>query len=361
MSNTIKAAIIGCGKVAHVHAKALQHIEEATFVAVQGRNPQKTSDFAAKYGVTAYSDVTEMITDQKIDVTIICTPHPEHKDPTLAALAAGSHVLVEKPLAVSLEDCDAMISTASKYNKKLGLVSQRRFSPSSLRMKQAIMEGKIGHPSIATVMMFGWRSEEYYKSDPWRGSWDKEGGGVLVNQAPHQLDLLQWFMNDEPEELYGVYKNVNHPFIEVEDTATAIVKFKKGGIANILVSNSQKPGLYAKIHVHGSNGASVGVQTDGGSMFIAGVTSVVEPPKNDLWTIPGEEHLLAQWEQEDAAFFATIDPIGYYIGLQDTEFIMSVKDDKQPFVTGADGRKTVELFNAIYQSSKENKPIRWPL
>lgn len=361
MSNTIRIAIIGCGKVAHVHAKAVQQIDNCELVAIQSRNPVRAKEFADKYKAKPYQDVEEMVSNQKIDVSIICTPHPEHKNPAVAALLAGSHVLVEKPLAVSLEDCDTMITTAEKNNRKLGLVSQRRFSASSMRMKKAIMDGKIGHPALATVIMLGWRDEAYYKSDPWRGKWKEEGGGVLVNQAPHQLDLLQWFMNDEFDELFGVYKNINHPYIEVEDTAVAILKFKRGGIANLVVSNSQKPGIYAKVHVHGSNGVSVGVQTDGGSMFIAGMTSVFEPPKNDLWSIPGEEAFLDKWEKEDNDFFKTIDPVGYYIRLQDEEFIRSVMAGKEPMVTGREGRKTVELFNAIYQSSRENRPVRWPL
>jgi UDP-N-acetyl-2-amino-2-deoxyglucuronate dehydrogenase len=355
-----RTAIIGCGKVAHVHAKALQEIEECSFNAVQSRNPQRASDFAAKYGVNAYTTVEEMIRKEKIDIVIICTPHPEHKNPAVTALNAGSHVLVEKPLAVTLADCDEMIEAADRNKKKLGMISQRRFSPSSQRMKQAIADGKIGTPVLATVLMLGWRDEAYYKSDPWRGSWEKEGGGILVNQAPHQLDLVQWFMNDEFEELYGITKNMNHPYIEVEDTAVAILKFKKGGIANIVVSNSQKPGIYAKVHVHGSNGASVGVQTDGGSMFVAGMPSVIEPPINDIWSIAGEEKFLAKWEKEDTDFFNTIDPIGYYMALQDREFILSVIGNREPLVSGREGRKTVEIFNAIYESSRENKSVRWP-
>lgn len=358
--NKLKAAIIGCGKVGHLHAKALQNIDECTFTAVQSRNPQRAVDFASTYNVQPYVTVEEMIIKEKIDVVVICTPHPEHKNPAIAALNAGAHVLVEKPLAITLADCDEMINTAAKNKKKLGVISQRRFSPSSMRMKKAIMDGKIGMPALGTVIMLGWRSEEYYKSDPWRGSWEKEGGGILVNQAPHQLDLIQWFMNDEFHELYGIHTNINHPYIEVEDTAVAIVKFRKGGIANIVVSNSQKPGIYAKVHIHGSNGASVGVQTDGGSMFVAGMPSVVEPPKNDIWTIPGEEDNRAKWEKEDTDFFKTIDPIGYYLRLQDRDFILSVLEDKEPLVSGREGRKTVELFQAIYKSTQNNKIVRWP-
>jgi UDP-N-acetyl-2-amino-2-deoxyglucuronate dehydrogenase len=359
--NKLRTAIIGCGKVGHVHAKALQQIEESSFTAVQSRNIARAREFGAKYGVNAYDNVKEMVTKEKIDVVIICTPHPEHKNPAIDALNAGAHVLVEKPLAVTLADCDEMIHTAAKNNKNLGVISQRRFFPSSMRMKKAIMDGKIGSPAIATILMLGWRDEAYYKSDPWRGSWEKEGGGILVNQSPHQLDLLQWFMNDEFEELYGVHKNVNHPYIEVEDSAFAIVKFKKGGIANIVVSNAQKPGIYAKVHIHGTNGASVGVQTDGGSMFIAGMTKIAEPPRNDIWSIPGEENQLAIWEKEDTDFFNSIDPIVHYLQLQDRDFILSAMQGKEPMVTGKEGRKTVELFNAIYKSSREEKSVRWPL
>ena len=142
-----------------------------------------------------------------------------------------------------------------------------------------------------------------------------EGGGVLVNQAPHQLDILLWYMG-EIDEVYGQWKNLNHPYIEVEDTAVAIVKFKNGGIGNIIVSNSEKPGIYGKVHVHGENGASVGVQTDGGAMFIAGMSNILEPPVNDVWSVPGEEEMLAKWVEEDSAHFNSIDPMVYYMERQ---------------------------------------------
>lgn len=356
----IKVAIVGCGKAGHMHAKSLFNIPECKFVAAQSRNPERRDEFSKAYKINAYADVHEMVVKEKIDVVIICTPHPNHIV-AIEAMDAGAHALIEKPLASTLKDCDAIIQSAEKNKKKLGVVSQRRFYPSSQRMKKAIDEGKIGKPVLGTATMLGWRDEAYYKSDPWRGTWEGEGGGVLVNQAPHPLDLFQWFMGDDIEELYGVWKNLNHPYIEVDDTALAIVKFRNGAIGNILVSNSQKPGIYGKINIHGSSGASVGVQTESGAMFIAGMTSVIAPPKNDLWTIPGEEKYLAQWEEEDAKFFKSIDPIEYYIRLQNRDFIMAVKNNTQPMVTGREGRKTVEISTAIYQSTKTNAPVKWPL
>ena len=163
-----------------------------------------------------------------VEVAIVCTPHPLHKDAALAAMNTGAHVLVEKPLATTVADCDEMIAAAARNGVRLGAVSQRRFFEPIQRMKAAIDAGKIGRPVLGTVNMFSWRDEAYYKSDPWRGKWDTEGGGVLINQAPHHLDILQWLMGPI-EEVTGRWANLNHPYVEVEDTAMALVRFRGGG------------------------------------------------------------------------------------------------------------------------------------
>lgn len=350
-------AILGCGKVAHLHARAVQQLTRARLAGVWSRTPSTAEAFSRQYQTTSYTSVSELVKAEHIDLAIVCTPHPYHREPAIEAMQNGTHVLVEKPLAVTLDDSDAMIAAAQSNNVRLGVISQRRWYAPSMRVKQAIDEGRIGQPALGTVLMLGWRDKAYYDSDAWRGTWDMEGGGVLVNQSPHQLDLLLWYMG-EAEEVYGVWKNLNHPYIEVEDTAAAIVKFKSGAIGNILVSNSQKPGIYGKVHIHGSNGASVGVQTDGGAMFIAGQSGILEPPVNDLWTIPGEEHLLEKWKQEDAAFFNTIDPTVYYMKLQISEFLDALDEGRLPMVTHDDGRKVVQLFQAIYESNRTNRPVR---
>jgi UDP-N-acetyl-2-amino-2-deoxyglucuronate dehydrogenase len=361
MNTKLRTGISGCGKVAHLHAKALKNARNSDFVAVSSRAAAKGNEFGMKYGVKSYTSVREMVEKEKLDVVVICTPHPNHKNPAIEAMEAGANVLVEKPLASTLQDCDEMIYTARKADRILGVVSQRRFYAPCMRMYKAIETGLIGRPALGTVQMLGWRDDEYYSSDPWRGSWEHEGGGVLVNQAPHQLDLLQWFMGGEIAELFGIWNNVNHPYIQVEDTALAIVKFKNGGLGNIIVSNSQKPGIYGKVHIHGSNGASVGVQTDGGAMFIAGMSGILEPPVNDLWTVPGQEQMLGGWNKADSDAFNSVDATEYYIRLQNEDFIESVIDGRKPLVTGEDGRKTVELFTAIYRSQRDNCTVTWPL
>ncbi|HXS68302.1 MAG TPA: Gfo/Idh/MocA family oxidoreductase, partial [Candidatus Polarisedimenticolia bacterium] len=198
----IKTALVGCGKVGHLHAAALQSLPESEFVAVCGRTQEKASAFAEKYRVAAFTDVRDMLAKTGAKAVCICTPHPEHAAPTIAAAQTGAHALVEKPLASSLADCDAMLAAARENNTIIGTVCQRRFYPPCQRIRRAIDDGKIGKPVLGTVAMFGWRDEAYYKSDPWRGSWKHEGGGVLVNQAPHQLDMLIWYLG-EIDEVFG--------------------------------------------------------------------------------------------------------------------------------------------------------------
>ena len=141
----------------------------------------------------------------------------------------------------------------------------------------------------------------------------------------------------------------------------AIIRFQNGGLGSIVTSNSQKPGIYTKVHIHGENGASVGVQTDGGATFIAGMSTVVDPPITDVWSIPGEEQRLADFQAADRAAFEAVDATTHYHLLQDQDFLQAILNDHPSLVTGIEGRKVVELFNAIYRSNAERKPISLPL
>ncbi|HEY1787912.1 MAG TPA: Gfo/Idh/MocA family oxidoreductase [Verrucomicrobiae bacterium] len=356
----VRTALVGCGKVGHLHAAALKTLPASDFVAVCESNLERGRAFAQKYGVKFYATIDDLIASGTAEMITVATPHPLHAEPATKAAQAGLHVLVEKPLAASLADCDAILAAARRSGGLLGMICQRRFYEPCLRIRRAIDEGKLGYPILGTVTMLGWRDAAYYRSDSWRGTWCGEGGGVLVNQAPHQLDLLLWYMG-EIDEIFGYWANLNHPTIEVEDTAVTVIRFKSGALGNVIVSNSQNPALYGKVTVHGSNGASVGVQTDGGAMFIAGMSNITEPPLNDLWTIPGEENFLAQWRQEDAAHFNSINVVEYYHRLQIGDFLQAILDQRLPMVTGEQGRRTVELFTAIYRANRDRRAIRFPL
>lgn len=356
----MKTAIVGCGKVGHFHAKSFAALDCSDFVAVCDTDSTRAREFAAIYGVKAYICVSEMVKECGVQLVSICTPHPVHAKSAVEAIEAGAHVLIEKPLAASLADCDLILNAAQKANVKVGLACQRRFYRPSLRLREAIDNGKIGKPILSTVMMLGWRDMDYYSSDPWRGTWAGEGGGVLVNQSPHQLDLLLWYMG-EIDEVYGMWDTLNHPGLEVEDTAIAVIRFKNGGLGNIVVSNSQNPALYGKVYVHGSNGASIGVQTDGGAMFIAGMTSKIESPVTDLWTVQGEAACLEAWKKEDREAFESSSEMHHYHQVLIEQYISAVLAGGEPLVTGEDGRRTVELFTAIYRSRRDGMPQKFPL
>lgn len=369
---TLRTALVGCGKVGSIHARILHDLPESHFVSVCDASPDRAQSFAVHHGTRAYTNLDTLLAESRPEFLVIATPHPVHAEAAIKAARAGVHVLVEKPMAARLEDADAMVEAARQAGTFLNVVSQRRFCEPVLRMHDAIVRGKIGTPALGVVLMFNWRDESYYRSDPWRGRWDTEGGGVLVNQAPHHLDLLQWFMGPV-QEISGFWANLNHPFIEVEDSAVASVRFKNGGLGAIVVSLSQNPGIHSKVHIHGSNGASIGVETDRGATFVAGVNSVAEPPINDLWTIPGEEHKLPEFQARDRDSFGERDTVTHYHTMQITDLLRAIilsrsppgsedllgfyPQSLRPLVSRDEGRTVVAMSDAIYRSNREHRSV----
>ena len=356
----IKTGVIGCGKIGHFHAQCYQQIPNSEFVAACNWNIGRAQEFAEKYGVKAFDSVEQMVKETGVEAVSICTPHPNHAKMAVEAAKLGVHVAIEKPLASTLADCDAIMEAVKEAGVVGSMVCQRRFYRPVQRIAKAIADGKIGKPILGSVNVLGWRDMNYYRSDHWRGTWTGEGGGVLVNQSVHQLDLLLSFMG-EIDSLYGMWDTLNHPELEVDDTAVAVIRFKNGALGTISVSNSQNPALFGNVRVHGSNGASVGVQTDGGAMFIAGVSGITEPPVNDMWTVPGEEDMLETYKKEDSEFFNSVDSNLFFHQEQLQDFVDAIVEGREPMVTLEDGRRAVELFTAIYRSQRDKQLIKFPL
>ena len=352
----LRFGIVGPGKVGHVHAAALARVPGARLVAVAGRGRERAEALARSHDARVDEGIDQMIERGGVDAVIICTPHPLHRDQAIAAAEAGLHTVVEKPMALTPADCDAMIAAAAGSGVMLSVVSQRRWYAPVRRVKAAIEDGRIGRPGLATVEVLGWRGSEYYAMDEWRGTLVGEGGGVIVNQAAHQLDLVRWFLGPV-SEVDGWTANLNHPEIDVEDTAVAVVRFESGALATITLSNSQRPGLHARIHVHGLSGASIGVETDAGSSFVAGISAPSEP-RNDLWTVPGEEAAPGRWLAEDRAALAGVDRDSHHHELQLRDVVAAIRDVRPPAVTGNDGRAAVELMDAIYRAAANGERVR---
>ncbi len=355
---TIRFGIVGPGKVAQLHADALARIPDARLAAVAGRSEPRAAALGAPHDARVDPNLETLIERGGVDAVILCTPHPLHAAQAVAAARAGLHVVVEKPMALHPADAERMLAAATGAGIVLSIISQRRWYEASVRVKDAIDSGRIGAPALATVEVLGWRGPDYFAMDAWRGTVTGEGGGVLVNQAIHQLDLVTWLLG-AAVEVDGWVANVNHPEIEVEDSAVAIVRFANGALTTIIASNSQRPGLYARIHVHGTSGASVGIETDGGSTFVAGL-SMPSIARNDLWTIPGEEEQLDAWAELDRAGLAGVDIASHYHELQLRDVVAAIRDGRRPAVTGEDGLRTVDLMAGIYEASREGRRVVLP-
>jgi predicted dehydrogenase len=344
----VRTGIIGCGKIAPHHAQALANLPRSRFVAVCDPFAERAKELAARFGVPrVFTDPLEMLASGEVEAVSVCTPHPTHPDLVVAAAEAGVHVLCEKPIAVRLAEADRMIAAARRGGIRFGVIFQRRFWPASQRLRAAIDAGQLGRLTLGECTSRLWRSREYYASDPWRGKWATEGGGVLMNQAVHFIDLLQWFMGPAVE-IVGRMATLRHgDYIDVEDTVVATVTFENGALASIVAATTFDPNFGFRVAVHGLSGATA---------------SVWEMPEgqqgtNDVWTLPGEEEQRAAWAAEDG------DRPGFplFHKLQIAEFLDAVVEGRDPAVTGEEARKSLEIILAIYHSSRTGQPVKLPL
>ncbi len=237
MRDKIKAAIIGCGTIFGVHADAIAKNENTELVCVVDIDAKKAKEAANRYNCKYYADYIQMLDIEDIDVVHICTPHYLHAPMAIEAMKKGKHVLTEKPIAISVDDAHEMIKVSGETEKILGICFQNRYNETSLKIKEVLESGKVGKV-IGIKGLVTWnRSREYYTKSNWKGTWEKEGGGVLINQAIHTLDLLQWFAGEIDSLKAQVDISLLEGIIEVEDTAHAAIKFNNGAIGIFYSTN----------------------------------------------------------------------------------------------------------------------------
>src|SRR5437868_8821533 len=293
MASKIRFGIVGTGAIANTHAAALAALaDDAELVACCDVAPERVANFSERWGVRGqYDSAKRMLDAGGLDVVCVCTPHPQHAEPLILAAERGIHGVVEKPLTARLEDADKVLEAAEKHGTFISTMSQRRWFPAAQRIRQAIDEGKMGpRLLLGESVTEMWRDEAYYRKDAWRGRWDTEGGGVLMNQAPHNIDFLLWYMGPA-EEIFGYWSNINHPYVEIEDNAVAVIRFKSGALGILKGTLSMNP--ERRIHgvsLVGKSGATVSLDCwqvrDGGRRVATGPWDV---GSNDIWTIPDEK------------------------------------------------------------------------
>jgi len=343
MKDTLGYGIVGCGVIAPWHARAVANIPDVELVAVcdveREKAEQLKQEFGAKHVYTSYE---RMLTGDDLDIISICTPSGLHHEIAIAAARARKHVMSEKPLDITLESIDDMIQACRENNVKLACIFQRRTSALWQNIKRTIEDGKLGKMVLGSAYLKYFRSQEYYDSAGWRGTWALDGGGALMNQGVHMIDLLRWIMG--PLDTVFAFADHLARRIEVEDTAVASLKFRSGAFGTIEGTTSVTPGLTHRMEFHGENGSIL-----------------VEGENVTHWDVPGEEKDDVVQQLADNVGNMSSDPTaisshGHEVQIAD--LVASVKGDREPMVNGAEARNAVELILAVYKSAQTDQPVK---
>jgi UDP-N-acetyl-2-amino-2-deoxyglucuronate dehydrogenase len=253
--------IVGCGMIANFHARAIADLRGAALVGCYSRRAEQAEKFAAEHGCQSHATLEAMLADPSIHLVTICTPSGAHLEPALAAARAGKHVIVEKPLEITLKRCDKMIDACAKRGVTLATIFPSRFHRSAGLLKQAAEAGRFGTITLAEAYVKWYRSQAYYDSGAWRGSWELDGGGALMNQAIHSIDLLSWLIGPV-REIRAQTATLAHERIAVEDTAVATLQFASGALGVIEASTAAFPGYLKRVEIHGSTGSAAMEEED---------------------------------------------------------------------------------------------------
>lgn len=338
--------IIGCGMIAKFHAKAIADTAGAKLVACYNRTQPKADELSAEFGGDVYTDLDAMLARDDLDVVTICSPSGAHAEPCIAAAKAGKHVIVEKPLDVTLERCDQMIAACENAGVKLATIFPSRFHRSCQLLKKAVDDGRFGQLALGDAYVKWFRTQEYYDSGAWRGTWELDGGGALMNQAIHSVDLLLWLMGPAVD-VSAHTSTIAHERIEVEDVATATVRFENGALGVIEATTAGFPGSLKKIELTGSKGTAILEEEDIIKWEFAEQNDTDEQLRKEMMgrneTGGGAGDPAAIGHHAHAALFK--------------DFVEAIDQDKKPLIDGAEGRRSVELILAIYESAKTGRRV----
>ncbi len=337
-SDEIGFAVLGAGMIAEFHARAVAENagRGARLVAVGHYRKERFRDIEQSFGVPCMSE-DALLENPDVDVVCICTPSGQHSAQTIRAAEAGKHVLVEKPMAVTLAEADAMIAACQKQQVNLGVIFPNRTKPLFQEVFHAVKSGQLGELTLGLVTLPFYRSQAYYDQAAWRGTWALDGGGVLMNQGIHQIDLLTWFMGD-PVEIHAAARTL-HRAIEVEDTVSACLVYGNGAVASINGTTTAEPGFPPRIEVYGTRG---GIQLEGETAI--------------RWTIDGEEKLPGdiipdkiQGSAGSAGDPRKITAAGHTALVAD--FIDSLREGRPPMIDGSEGKRSLAVIRGIYQAA----------
>jgi UDP-N-acetyl-2-amino-2-deoxyglucuronate dehydrogenase len=347
--NSLGCAIVGCGMIARFHVRALADVPGARLVALVTRNPasaQKLLDDTDSPPVPVFTNLAEALDRPDVQVVIVTTPSGAHLESAVAAANAGRHVVVEKPLEITPERCDRIIDACDRNRVKLCTIFPSRFHDANVALKAAVDAGRFGRLTLGETTCKWWRSQVYYDEGGWKGTRALDGGGAMMNQAIHNVDLLLWMMGDATH-VTGFTATLAHERIEVEDTAVACLRFQNGALGVIQATTSVHPGLPKTIAIHGDRG-----------------TAVIEQEDVLRWDFspetPAYAEVKARFAQKVGASGGSSDPKaishqGHARQLDD--FVRAIETNSAPRVDGREGRKAVALICAVYESVRTGKVV----
>ena len=325
--------IIGYGAIGKTHAQVIESLTGAKLAAIATRTPEKARMAGEKHGCAFYTDYREMLKREDIDIVTICTPAVLHLPMALDAAAAGKHCIVEKPIEINAERSERIIEAFDRRGLTLSVIFQHRFDPPSRLMRDAVDGGAFGRLNYGTAKTIWFRDEDYYRATIWRGAWDGDGGGALMNQAIHSIDLLQYLMGPV-DAVCGKYDTLYHREIEAEDIGVALLRFKSGAVGVIEGMTLAYPGRYSEVSVFGQLG-SAGIRND-----------ALEHYRFKAGKDARFEAMLEQGKEDPSKHLS-------FMRLYE-DVIDAVRRGRQPMITGQEGLKSVKLIMGIYESSRKN-------
>jgi UDP-N-acetyl-2-amino-2-deoxyglucuronate dehydrogenase len=335
-----RLGILGAGNISDTHARAAAAIPGLEIVAVHGRNRERAQRLAAAYGAALFDDLDRFL-DHPMDAVAIGSPSGVHSEQGSRAAARGLHVIVEKPIDVTPERADALIDAATRADVRLGVFFQDRVQPDIVRLHQAVTSGRIGRPLVASARVKWYRPPEYYSQSHWRGTWELDGGGALMNQGIHTVDLLQWLMGPV-RRLSATARTALHQ-IEVEDTVVALLEFESGAVATLEATTAAYPGYKRRVEISGSEGTLV-LEHD------RLVAADLRQPADDLVGVQAADN------NQSASSPVVSDARGHQRLLED--FVEAVYERRDPVCTGPEARKSVALVCAIYEAARSGEWVR---
>jgi UDP-N-acetyl-2-amino-2-deoxyglucuronate dehydrogenase len=342
--------IIGCGMISRFHSRAIENVRGAKLAACFDSVAAAADKLAAETGCKPYHDLDEMLADREVDIVTIGTPSGAHMEPAVAAAKAKKHVIVEKPLEITLERCDAIINACRQNKVKLSTIFPSRFHDSSMEMKRAIDEKRFGKLTLGDAYVKWYRTQQYYDSGKWRGTWELDGGGALMNQAVHSVDLLTWLMGPVME-VTAHAATIAHERIAVEDNVVATLRFANGALGVIEASTAVYPGYLKRIEISGSEG-----------------TAMMEEEDIKVWDFANkqerDEEIHRRMAEHKSTGGGASDPaaIGHHgHARQFQDVVDAIEQKHEPAIDGVEGRRSIEIILAIYKAAETGEAVRLPL